>query len=40
MCRALRLEYDYVDEWIKEVSIPDVEGRDIDFMGAVDQKGK
>ena len=40
MFRAFRLEYDYVDERIKEVPIPDVEGRDIDFMGAVDQKGK
>ncbi len=37
MCRALRLEYDDVDERIKEVPIPDDEGRDIDFMGAVDQ---
>ena len=40
MCRALRLEYDDVDERIKEVPVPDDEGRDIDFMGAVDQKDK
>jgi len=40
MCRALRLEYDDVDERIKEVPIPDDEERNIDFMGAVDQKDK
>ena len=40
MCRALRLEYDDVDERIKEVPIPDDEERNIDFMGAVDQKNK
>jgi alkylhydroperoxidase family enzyme len=37
MCRALRLEYDDVDERIVEVPIPDDENRDIDFMGAVDE---
>jgi len=36
MCRALRLEYDDVDERIVEVPIPGDEKRDIDFMGAVD----
>jgi hypothetical protein len=40
MCRALRLEYDDVDERIKEVPIPDNAGRNIDFMGAVDQEDK
>ena len=40
MCRALRLEYDDVDERIKEVPMPEDEGRDIDFMGAVDQTDK
>ena len=40
MCRALRLEYDDVDERIKEVPIPDNVGRNIDFMGAVDQEDK
>ncbi len=40
MCRALRLEYDDVDERIKEVPTPEDEGRDIDFMGAVDQTDK
>jgi alkylhydroperoxidase family enzyme len=38
MCRALRLEYDDVDERIKEIPIPDDDGRDIDFMGAVEKK--
>jgi len=37
MCRALRLEYDNVDERIVEVPIPDGEDRDIDFMAAVDE---
>ena len=37
MCRALRLEYDDVDERIVEVPIPGDEKRDIDFMGAVDK---
>ena len=36
MCRALRLEYDDVDERVVEVPIPDDEGRDIDFMQVVD----
>ncbi len=38
MCRALRLEYDDVDERIVEVPIPDDINRDIDFMKAVDEK--
>lgn len=38
MCRALRLEYDDVDERVVEVPIPENESRDIDFMGAVDRK--
>lgn len=38
MCRALRLEYDDVDERIVEVPIPKNDGRDIDFMKAVDEK--
>ncbi len=37
MTRALRMEYDDVDERIVEVPIPDGEDRDIDFMAAVDQ---
>ena len=37
MCRALRLEYDDVDERIVEVPVPEDEKRDIDFMGAVDK---
>lgn len=37
MCRALRLEYDDVDERIVEVPIPGDETRDIDFMAAVDK---
>ena len=37
MCRALRLEYDDVDERIVEVPLPEDDNRDIDFMGAVDQ---
>ena len=40
MCRALRLEYDDVDERVVEIPIPDDEGRDIDFMGAVDANKK
>lgn len=35
MCRALRLEYDDVDERVVEVPLPDGD-RDIDFMAAVD----
>lgn len=38
MCRALRLEYDDVDERIVEIPIPDDDGRDIDFMSAVEKK--
>jgi hypothetical protein len=38
MCRALRLEYDEVDERIVEVPIPEGETRNIDFMAAVDRK--
>ena len=37
MCRALRLEYDDVDERIVEVPIPDDLNEDIDFMKAVDK---
>ncbi len=40
MCRALRLEYDDVDERVTEIPVPDAEGRDIDFMGAVDHRDK
>ena len=36
MCRALRLEYDDVDERLVEVPVPTGEQRDIDFMKAVD----
>jgi alkylhydroperoxidase family enzyme len=36
MCRALKLEYDNVDERIVEIPVPDDEDRDIDFMSAVD----
>ena len=36
MCRALRLEYDDVDERIVEVPAP--EGADLDVMGMVDKK--
>jgi len=37
MCRALRLEYDDVDERIKEIAAPDDDLRKMDFMGAVDK---
>ena len=37
MCRALRLEYDDVDERVVEIPVPEDEQRDIDFMGAVDE---
>jgi alkylhydroperoxidase family enzyme len=40
MCRALRLEYDDVEERVTEVPIPEDENRDIDFMRAVDKKSK
>ncbi|MCH2097938.1 MAG: carboxymuconolactone decarboxylase family protein [Pseudomonadales bacterium] len=36
MCRALRLEYDDVDERIVEVPMPEDEARSIDFMAVVD----
>ncbi len=38
MCRALRLEYDDVDERIVEIPIPEGDGRNIDFMSAVEKK--
>lgn len=38
MCRALRLEYDDVDERVVEIPIPEDDGRDIDFMKAVEKK--
>lgn len=38
MCRALRLEYDDVDERIVEIPIPEDDGRNIDFMSAVEKK--
>ncbi|MEM1231423.1 MAG: carboxymuconolactone decarboxylase family protein [Pseudomonadota bacterium] len=38
MCRALRLEYDNVDERIQEVPIPEGETRNIDFMRVVDRQ--
>lgn len=37
MCRALRLEYDDVDERVTEIPLPENDGRNIDFMGAVDK---
>ena len=37
MCRALRLEYDDVDERLVEVPLPDGPSRNIDFMQAVDR---
>lgn len=36
MTRALRLEFDNVDERVVEVPLPEGEARDIDFMRAVD----
>lgn len=36
MSRALRLEYDDVDERVTEVPLPEGDDRDIDFMAAVD----
>jgi len=36
MSRALRLEYDDVDERVKEIPLPQGDDRDIDFMAAVD----
>ena len=40
MCRALRLEYDDVEERVVEIPIPDGETRNIDFMRAVDSNKK
>ena len=37
MCRALRLEYDDIDERLVEVPLPEGEARNIDFMRAVDE---
>jgi len=37
MCRALKLEYDNVDERIVEVPVPDDEQRDIDFFRNLDE---
>ena len=37
MCRALRLEYDDVDERLVEVPAPDEDLRKMDFMSAVDR---
>jgi len=36
MTRALRLEFDNVEERVVEVPLPQGEARDIDFMRAVD----
>ena len=36
MCRALRLEFDNVDERIVEVPVPEDEKRDIDFFRNLD----
>ena len=38
ICKALRLEYDDIEERVKEVPIPDSGLDDIDFMKAVDKK--
>lgn len=40
MCRALRLEYDDVDERIVEIPAPDDDLKKMDFMGAVDRDKK
>ncbi len=37
MCRALRLEYDDLDERVTEIPAPDDDLRKMDFMGAVDR---
>jgi hypothetical protein len=37
MCRALRLEYDDIDERLVEVPLPEGEARNIDFMRVVDE---
>jgi alkylhydroperoxidase family enzyme len=38
MCRALRLEYDDVDERLVEIPAPDDDLRKMDFMSAVDRE--
>lgn len=38
MCRALKLEYDNVDERVVEIPVPEDEQRNIDFMRAVDDE--
>ena len=40
MCRALKLEYDDVEERIVEIPIPENSTENIDFMGAVDKNAK
>ena len=37
MCRALHLEYDEVEERVREIAAPDDDLQKMDFMGAVDQ---
>lgn len=37
MCRALRLEYDDLEERVTEIPAPDDDLRKMDFMGAVDR---
>ena len=39
MTRALRLEFDDVDERITEISLPDGEKKDIDFMTVIERQG-
>ena len=38
MARALRLEFDDVDERITEVTLPDGEKKDIDFMRVIERQ--
>ena len=38
MTRALRLEFDDVDERITEVPLPDGEKKDIDFMRVIERQ--
>ena len=40
MCRALRLEYDDVDERLTEIAAPEEDLQKADFMGAVDSDKK
>lgn len=40
MCRALRLEYDDVDERIVEIPAPTEDARKMDFMSAIDDKNQ